>query len=675
MDEEKLKEELEKWEQEIALDPENAEAYFKRGNIFADLGLNEEALDSYKKALKINPKNDAAYCNRGIVLKKLGRLGEALDSYDKALKINPKNDAAYCNRGIVLKKLGRLDEALDSYDKALEINLNSCDIYNNRGEILRDLGRLKEALDSCDKALKINPNNDAIYNNRGIVLIALGRLKEALDSYNKALEINPNNEKSYYNRGIILSDLGFTEEALDNCNKALEINPNNESIHFIRGMFLFDQGRLKEALDSYNHVLKLNHNHDDALTNKGYLLSELKKIEEALVCYIQALQINPNNEIAKRNRRSLLGSQKFWDSLPDNSRVELWSGDDDFNTLASKKKLQGCSEKDLQCIHCLWTEQYRLLYLLRADLDMVGHYTSSTVFETLLQERKETNDQTTPLLLCSLAAANDPTEGTVFHSLLGQCCQPAQRIHSHLSVLQASFSSAIDSLNQFRLYGKKDGEEGTGLCLVFDRSFFAKPGETSMIAVQRENGLDSTEETVMCRKLPLYWVLYYDCSSNHLYYTPSCSNYHLDKDFNLLKTSVKRSTRKRFQEIGKSLGKIRKYFQCIESEDAQKTALEMLIYLRHLVKDAAFRDEKELRILSLHPYNDHDPSLKVLPGKNCLSVDYLPVIDGEEEYLEKVIAGPKLRDFANLVDVAKFRLHHLGGKKEVEFCQSQAPLN
>lgn len=37
MDEEKLKEELEKWDREIALDPENATAHFNRGNTLYDL--------------------------------------------------------------------------------------------------------------------------------------------------------------------------------------------------------------------------------------------------------------------------------------------------------------------------------------------------------------------------------------------------------------------------------------------------------------------------------------------------------------------------------------------------------------------------------------------------------------------------------------------------------------
>ncbi len=674
MDEEKLKEELEKWAMEISRNPENFEAYVKIGNVLDDLGRSEEALTSYNRALEINPAYDKAYCNRGIVLKKLNRKEEALSSYDKALEINPGNDSTHYNRSHILNDLGRKEEALESYDKAIEINPEDYAAYYNKGNILNDLQRKKEALDSYNKALEINPAYDKAYCNRGIILKNFGQKEEALSSYNKALKANPEYDAAHYNKGNILDDLGRKEEALASYNKALEINPHHDAAYYNRGNVLDDLGRKEEALASYNKALEINPHHDAALNNKGLLLSSLGKKEEALACYIQAIQINANNEIAKRNRRSLIGSKEFWNSLSENSQVDLWSGDEDFNALASREKLGGCSGKDLSCIHRLWVEQYRLLYLLSSDLEQVGHYTSSMVFETLLQKQAETNSQANPLLLCSLAAANDPTEGTVFQAFLKRNCLPSQRIHSHLAVLQASFSSAIDSLNQFRLYGKNKGEEGTGLCLVFDQSFFAKPGETSMIAIQKEDGSSSKKGAVMYRKLPLYWVLYYECSSGRIYYTPACSEYSLDRDFNICKDTLEDSERKKFQEIGKSLKRIRELFERI-SEKAQDAALEMLIYLRHLVKDASFKDEKELRILSLHPYNNHDSSLKVLLGKNCLSVDYLPVIHEGEEYLEKVIAGPKLRDFTNLVDVAKFRLHHLGGKKKVEFCQSQAPLS
>lgn len=603
MDEEKLKEELEKWDHEIALDPENATAHFQKGNILYSLSRRNEALESYDRTLEIDPNGSKTYCNRGIVLADLGRKDEALDSYGKALEINPNDDTIYCNLGTALARLGRKDEALDSYDKVLEINPENYVAHFNRGNVLDDLGRKEEALASYDKALKINPNDDTTYCNRGNVLDDLGRREEALNSYNKALKINPDDDGSWNNKGILLSYFG--------------------------------------------------------------------RKEEALACYIKAIQINANHENAKRNRRALIGSDQFWDSLSEASQPDLWSGDENFDTLASREKLKNCSGKDLQCIRHLWVEQYRLLHLLSADLEQVGHYTSSAVFETLLQEQEETKGKANPLLLCSLAAANDPTEGTVFQSLLGKDCMPSQRIRSNLAVLQTSFSSSIDSLNQFRLYGKNNGEEGTGLCLVFNQSLFAGPGEASMIAVRKDYE-QSPEEEAIFRKLPLYWVLYYDRDSGHVHYTPACTEYSLNKDFEMEETSLEEFDRKKVQDIGKSLKRIQDIFKAID-EKYQQTALEMLIYLRHLVKDAAFKDEKELRILSLHPYND--PSLKVLPGKNCLSVDYLPVIDGEEEYLEKVIAGPKLREFANLVDVARFRLHHLGGKKEVEFYQSQAPLN
>ena len=598
----------------------------------------------------------------------LGRKEEALASYDKALEINPENDKAYFNRGIVLDDLGRKEEALASYDKALEINPDKEEAYYNRGNVLDDLGRKEEALASYDKALEINPENDKAYFNRGIVLDDLGRKEEALASYDKALEINPDKEEAYYNRGNVLDDLGRKEEALASYDKALEINPDKEEAYYNRGNVLDDLGRKEEALASYDKALEINPNVDDFWNNKGVLLSRLGKKEEALECYIKAIRINANHEKANRNRRALIGSDQFWDSLSEVSQPDLWSGDEDFNTLA----LKDCSEEDSQCIRRLWVEQYRLLHLLSADLEQVGHYTSSVVFETLLKEQKEPKGKANPLLLCSLAAANDPTEGTVFQTLLGENCMPSsQRIRSNLAVLQTSFSSTIDSLNQFRLYGKNNGEEGTGLCLVFNRSFFASPGETSMIAVRRDQE-QSTEKEATCRKLPLYWVLYYDRDSGHVYYTPACTEHSLNKNFEMEKTSLEKADLKKVEDIGKSLKRIQDTFKAI-SEKCQQTALEMLIYLRHLVKDAAFKDERELRILSLHPYND--PSLKVLLGKNCLSVDYLPVIDDEEEYLEKVIAGPKLREFPNLVDVAKFRLHHLGGKKEVEFRQSEAPLN
>lgn len=465
------------------------------------------------------------------------------------------------------------------------------------------------------------------------------------------------------------------EEELEKWDKAILLNPQDGEAHFKRGNVLYFLGRKEEALESYDKALEINPDNDDFLTNKGVVLVLLGKAGEGLNCFIHAIQINKNNEIAQRSRRILIGSPLFWDNLPKDRRIDLWIGDDNFNALTDDKKLKCCSEEDLKCIYCLWGEQYHLLSLLRADLDQVGHYTSPAVFEILLHKKNESDDQINPLMLFSLAAANDSMEGSVFQFLLGENCLPSQKVRSNLAVLQASFSSAIDSLNQYRLYGKVDGKEGMGLCLVSGSSFFAEPGETPMIAVQRENDKQSAASPE-CQKLPLYWVLYYDRNSGCIYYTPACTEYWLNGrkgNFNIQNKPSRASTRRRFAKIGKCLKNIRKLFQEITCPETKELALEMLIYLRHLVKDAAFMDEKELRILSLHRYDDKE-TMRISDGKNCLCRDYLPILH-EDGYLKQVIAGPKLENFMNKADVWKYEISTRPGGKKVVFSQSEAPLN
>lgn len=648
MGEENLEEELEKWDKAILLNPQDGEAHFKRGNVLYFLGRKEEALASYDRVLAINPDDDNAHFNRGNVLYYLDRKEEALASYDRALAINPNHDKSHFNKGNVLYELDRKKEALTSYERVISINPDYDKVYFNRGNVLYHLDCKEEALDSYDKTLVIYPDHVNAWVNRGVVLNSLGRKEEALDSYNKALAINPNYDNAHFNRGVVLNSLGRKEEALDSYNRALK---------------------------GYNRALDINPCDDTSLTNKGFVLISLGKQVEALNCFISAIKINSNNEKAQRTRRFLIENPLFWDNLSEDVEIDLWSGDDNFDALTDTEKLDCCTKEDLQCIHRLWVEQYHLLSLLKADLDQVGHYTSPAVFEILLHKKDESDDQTNPLRLFSLAAANDSMEGSVFQFLLGENCLPSQKVRSNLAVLQASFSSAIDSLNQYRLYGKVDGKEGMGLCLVFDHSFFSKPGETPMIAVQRENDKQSSESSEY-HKLPLYWVLYHDRHSDRIYYTPACTEYWLNGrkgNFNIQNKPSRASTRKRFAEIGKCLKNIRKLFQEIKCPETKELALEMLIYLRHLVKDAAFMDEKELRILSLHRYDDKE-TMRISDGKNCLFRDYLPILH-EDGYLKQVIAGPKLENFMNKADVWKYEISTRPGGKKVVFSQSEAPLN
>ena len=590
----------------------------------------EEDLKKWGTQTEENPNDAEAWMNRGIALDELGKKNEALECYDKAININPDYANAWNNKGIVLLALGKKEKALECYKRAIEINPNYANAWNNKGFVLNDLGKKKEALKCYEKATDINPNNVDIWNNMGISLTELCENEEALECYEKATNIDSNDVDIWNNKGNVLDDLG----------------------------------RKKEALKCYDHAIEINPNYANAWNNKGVVLESLEKREEALQYYIEAIRLNHSLLVAHKHRIDLCINRYFLDSLNDEKLIFLWGDDHDFNSLTD---LANAGRNDLIHINLLWGWQRKLLELLQADnVQEVGHYTSSDVFYQMIQQKGF------PLKLCSLAAANDPMEGNVLQMLRDEDCCAPQRIQGNLTVLQASFSAAIDSLNQFRLYGKKDGIEGTGLCLVFAQSFFADSTPMSSLIAEMKMADSMTEDTAY-NKRPLHWVLYYDRSTKRIYYTPANEGMWLnDSTYDTQTSNNARDARRKLKEIGEALKQIKKCFLELKKSGLDQMALGMLVYLRHLIKDAAFMDEKELRVLKLHRYGDKE-KVKLLNGKNCLACDYLNIL--QDGYLKKVIAGPKVYDFMNMADVWKHQICCENRNKDVEFIKSQTPLH
>ena len=82
--------------------------------------------------------------------------------------------------------------------------------------------------------------------------------------------------------------------------------------------------------------------------------------------------------------------------------------------------------------------------------------------------------------LCSLGSANDPKEGKIIFDFLTQNIKDKETYlqfmnspESSYTAVQASFTKLEDALTMFRLYGKKDKNEGTGINLVFNDNFFS----------------------------------------------------------------------------------------------------------------------------------------------------------------------------------------------------------
>ena len=351
---------------------------------------------------------------------------------------------------------------------------------------------------------------------------------------------------------------------------------------------------------------------------------------------------------------------------------------------------------------CFWTQA--LLYLLRYNLFdnqtyNICHYTSISALSYMLSDTKMS-----PFRLCSLGSANDPKEGKIIYDFLTRNINDKELYlkllnnqESGYTAVQASFTKLEDALTMFRLYGKKDKNEGTGVNLVFNDNFFSDSLKVPLNDKKKEkNFLEKDEPKTVENEIdlgePLYWILYWD-KNDRMYFNPqgiyktleiNLNNkdnwYVLNKDQTELQNTPDIFYEKYAQNISYVLNQIKLSFETfIRSHNSVQeinAIKEKLLNISYLIKDAAFYDEKELRIIKVEPISNNK-DLKHDDSNFTLYTDY-SMLKGFFRYpnscpLEKIIIGPKVEQKETL---REFLLNHLdkAGMDSVKVEFSKAPL-
>ena len=237
----------------------------------------------------------------------------------------------------------------------------------------------------------------------------------------------------------------------------------------------------------------------------------------------------------------------------------------------------------------------------------LAHYTSSTVCNKLFGVVNE--DDPSPMRIGSSTYMNDPSEGKGLLELLSlQDLELENKVDcSSHNAFFACFSSRVNDLNQFRLYGKEDGVEASGCCLVFNKNgdWLKLPDISapfrSITKNQDENLAEFKEaniSNVEYENLPLYQVAYIAYKDEYIA-EEKCQRW-LDNSFGICLKTIggnKDWHNFRLDQLKEALQELIGFFKekdCVN--DKNKNALE---YIRYLFKDFAFRDEEEFRVLKM----------------------------------------------------------------------------
>ena len=237
----------------------------------------------------------------------------------------------------------------------------------------------------------------------------------------------------------------------------------------------------------------------------------------------------------------------------------------------------------------------------------LAHYTSSSVCNKLFGV---VNEDPSPMRIGSSTYMNDPSEGKGLLELLSlQDLELENKVDcSSHNAFFACFSSRVNDLNQFRLYGKEDGVEASGCCLVFNKNGdWLKVPDISApfrsITKNQDENLAEFKETdisnVEYENLPLYQVAYIAYKDEYIT-KEKCEIWLDDFKFGICLKPIGENNEWhnfRIEKLEDALQQLMDFFKNKANvNDKNKNALE---YIRYLFKDFAFRDEEEFRVLKM----------------------------------------------------------------------------
>ncbi len=318
----------------------------------------------------------------------------------------------------------------------------------------------------------------------------------------------------------------------------------------------------------------------------------------------------------------------------------------------------------------IWYWQFLILSQLliteNSKIKEISHYTSQSSFDILLENDKKIAE-------FSLSNANDKIEGNVLTQVLldNNCIDTnvnTENVNKYIAV-QTSYSRNKNSLTMFRLYGKKDDKEGTGVSINFDKKFF------QVNPVKINNNEDKSAKDVNIAndlRKPLFWILYYNAERKIIYFYPSedeLKPYIID--FNI-DTALKWNTYSSYKDKTELkqrnlLYSFKHLFKAVKNCNNKELAVRVLYKLRYFIKSSDFAEEKELRMLDLVAPTD----LEFVPNTYKLYSEYLNIF--EYDSLQSIIIGPKVENKLGYIDFIRKKMDDKT-KNSIEIVLSNAPL-
>lgn len=604
----------------------------------------DQALDILDKELSNNPDNWKALNYKGNYFLKEKKYSEALQYFETAIKIDATQAESWVFLGTYYLITKNQESADKCFRKAEELQPSEIS-YSQLAFYYYIIEDYQKAQLYVDKTFSINDKNENAQNTQALLLIKNNKYKSAIKIYRELTSINKYNSMFYNNLGHALyldRKLYLAQKYLE---KSYELDHNNEFACNNLAILHSDKLNYKEAWEYICIATSLDQDNYKFWQNRGDLLFNIilseretkEKLKEVGYYYHRA-NISTADLISALNNTDL--------SITDDDKDRIISGMLDMDAYL-KETTKDCSV-DKNFYYYVYKISLKIIALLNvSEIEELtySHYTTIETANSLIFNNS-------PFRLHSVTTANDPKEG---YPLLNYLDFTGKYSHNIYQAFVGSFTFNPDSLNQFRLYGKKKNIEGSGIGLEVSYDYFADD-------IRINNSLIAPDKMLNNKtKLSIFRCIYLDPISKRIIslgHKEACIFYRenigeeksvVDKKVNDYLSKIEH-IKNQVEELLENLyNTIQDYYynnklNMGEQEEIIRIVPLLLIHLRYLVKHYDFKEEQECRIIQVEPLINNS-KIKISPDYSRMFIEYWPFSHSSKCYLKKIYFGPKTTNF------------------------------
>ena len=607
---------------------EFAISQFESGLLLQEKGKYAEAEQAYKSIQREDGKKlfVLSRCYLGEILGLQEKYAEAEHVYKAIQREDNKKLFALSrfNLGVLLGIQEKYSEAEQSY-REIEISDDKEQFIESRvnlGVVLEKQEKYAEA-EQVYKAVKREDDKKQFAMarfNLGLLFDKQEKYQEAKQAYR---EIKREDDKQLFAKSRInLAALLKIQKKYEEAKSVYqEVKREDDKVQFTMaryhlGLLLDEQGKYDEAEKAFRDIVRSDNPEDFAF-----------------ICITFALLLKKYNKLddVKKVLKNIIedDGEYFFIASFIIGEIYLHLGDYEnaiISFMNSKKIYYYESECFIRILEAsnkiiirdlinLKNATAEILNYLRLDAEYeehICHYTRPNIAFLLLGGDKD-DEKPSKLRLNTIKNVNDPTEGKVLFDYFNL---PNREIEPSSFISRFTFNH--DSLNQFRLYGKENNQEASGVSIVFKKDFFGgysrffnfieyglrespinnlSSSEDILSINENVNVIDGSKIT----KLPVYRCIYIDVESGYIKLA-KCNeiNFYskgLSEHFNAYLKVIKNKelgVKRNLNKINVILSRIinNKYFY----NGVFDVINYILLPLKFLVKHSAFEDEQECRM-------------------------------------------------------------------------------